>query len=352
MTTDADLLATGAFLQALGPDERAALAANGTEVQLRAGQRLFSEGEQGDALYIVRGGQVALTFSGDGRDICLETIGPGGVVGEIALFSPGPRTATATASTDLDALRIERAHLEQLLLAYPRVPLALLEVLGARLRATDQRVQHRDGTIPRWPALIAIVALGLLFLFLPERYTVGPRWTVLVIMLILLVPLIGSRRLGYHRMTHFLALGVPLLLTLAVASSALLLLIRLPSGGTDPLTLLREAGLIWMANIVTFALWYWELDGGGPTVRHPGRHASTDFAFPQQQQDDDGIVEGWSPGFFDYLFLAFNASTAFSPTDTLVLSRRMKGLMMAQAILSLIVVGVLIARAVNTLGSP
>ncbi len=351
MTADAEILAASPFLRALDAEERAALVAGGAELHLRAEQRLFAEGEQGDALYIVRQGQVAITLNSNGRDALLDTIGPGGIVGEIALLNPGPRTATATASTDLDVLRIERAQLFQLRLARPRAALALLDLLGGRLRATDRRLQQTGGTIPRWPALIAILVLGLLFFFLPERYTVGPRWTVLVAMLALLVPLIGSRRLGYHKVTHLLALGVPLLLTLAVASSAVLLLVQLPSGGTEPLTLLRQAGLIWVANIITFALWYWELDGGGPTVRRPGRHASTDFSFPQQQQDDDGVVEGWSPGFFDYLFLAFNTSTAFSPTDTLVLSRRMKGLMMAQAILSLIVIAVLAARAINTLGS-
>lgn len=101
-------------------------------------------------------------------------------------------------------------------------------------------------------------------------------------------------------------------------------------------------------NILAFAVWYWEIDGGGPARRHPGRHSSTDFAFPQQQ-DDDGLVEGWSPGFVDYLFLAFNTSIAFSPTDTLVLSRRAKLLMMAQALISLVVLAVLAARAINTL---
>ena len=78
---------------------------------------------------------------------------------------------------------------------------------------------------------------------------------------------------------------------------------RLCQGTIQALALLRDAVLIWAANILTFALWYWSLDAGGPAQRHPGRHASTDFAFSQQQQDDDGLVEGWSPGFLDYLGL-------------------------------------------------
>jgi len=167
----------------------------------------------------------------------------------------------------------------------------------------------------------------------------------------LLVPLWLTRVRGLHHITRILALILFGVMTVAVIASAILLVALLPQGGVTPLHLLRYAGLIWVANIVTFALWYWEIDGGGPAKRHPGRHASTDFAFPQQQQDDDGLVEGWSPTFLDYLFLAFNTSTAFSPTDTLVLSRQAKVLMMLQSAISLLVLAILAARAINTLGS-
>jgi uncharacterized membrane protein len=127
--------------------------------------------------------------------------------------------------------------------------------------------------------------------------------------------------------------------------------VQLTHGQAQGVNLLRDAAIIWVANVVTFALWYWTIDAGGPARRHPGRHASTDFAFPQQQLDDDGIVEGWSPGFLDYLFLAFNTSTALSPTDTLVFSRHAKVLMMLQATISLVVIAVIAARAVNILAN-
>jgi hypothetical protein len=350
MTADADLLAGSALLRTLSATQRAELIACGEVVRHHAGEVLFAEGKPGDALYLVRRGRVALTV-GARPQAALEPVGPGGIVGEAALLHPGPRDATATALDDMVAVRIRREQLRQLLLDEPPAALALLDHLAAQLHTADRDLRRVADTIPRWPALLAILALGGLFLLLPERYTVGPRWTVLLAMLVLLAPLIGSRRLGYHRLARVLAVGVPIVLTLAVMSSAALLLSQLPGGGTAPLTLLREAGLIWVANVITFALWYWEIDGGGPQIRQPGRHASTDFLFPQQQQDDDGVVEGWSPGFLDYLFVAFNTSTAFSPTDTLVLSRRMKGLMMTQSILSLVVIAVLAARAINTLGS-
>jgi uncharacterized membrane protein len=91
------------------------------------------------------------------------------------------------------------------------------------------------------------------------------------------------------------------------------------------------------------------VDGGGPVERHRDAYRCTDFVFPQFQQDDAAIRAAWHPEFVDYLFLAFSTSTAFSPTDTLILSRRVKLLMMAQSLISLVVVAVLIARAASGL---
>ncbi|HEY8598402.1 MAG TPA: hypothetical protein VIL85_08220 [Thermomicrobiales bacterium] len=216
------------------------------------------------------------------------------------------------------------------------------------LAAGETAIDNAVG-VARWPATVAIVLVGGSYFFLSSRFTVGPRWGILAIIATLLIPLWVLRLRGMHRWTHAVGLALNGILTLAVASSAALLLYRLGEKTEQALPLLRDAALVWGANIVVFALWYWNLDAGGPAQRHPGKHASQDFSFPQQQQDDDGIVEGWSPGFLDYLFLAFNTSTAFSPTDTLVLSRQMKVLMMAQALISLIVIAVLAARAINTI---
>lgn len=214
-----------------------------------------------------------------------------------------------------------------------------------------REVQEELAGVERWPATIAVLAVGAIFFFISSKYTVGPRWVVLAVTAVLLIPLWVTRARGLHVWTHGIALALNGVLTLAVASSAILLLYRLSTGETQAFALLRDAVLIWAVNIVVFALWYWNLDAGGPAKRYPGKHASTDFAFPQQQQDDDGNVEGWSPGFTDYLFLAFNTSTAFSPTDTLVLARRMKVLMMLQSAISLLIVAVLAARAINTIGN-
>jgi uncharacterized membrane protein len=116
--------------------------------------------------------------------------------------------------------------------------------------------------------------------------------------------------------------------------------------------MLASAAALWVSNVLVFALWYWRLDGGGPHGRdaRPG-HTAGAFLFPQMTTEgmDAALAEGqrWSPRFIDYLFIAFNTSTAFSPTDVPVLSRWAKALTMTQSLISLTIVVVLAARAVN-----
>ena len=140
------------------------------------------------------------------------------------------------------------------------------------------------------------------------------------------------------------------LVTVAVLVSEFLLISSSLSGQTLAPALVQDAGLLWIINVVTFAIWYWEIDDRGPAQRHREEHVSEDFLFPQINFDDKG-TRAWSPGFLDYLFLAFNTSAVFSPTDTAVLSRRAKVLMMVQALLSLLILAVLVSRAVNTLAA-
>jgi hypothetical protein len=142
--------------------------------------------------------------------------------------------------------------------------------------------------------------------------------------------------------------------TLSVAISLGLLISRLPAHKERPGQLLRSAGALWICNILVFACWYWRLDAGGPHQRSLHRsHTDGAFLFPQMLLDPDLRKEmgedQWNPGFVDYLFLAFNTSTAFSPTDVPVLSRWAKMLMMVQASISLATIALLAARAVNIL---
>ena len=204
-------------------------------------------------------------------------------------------------------------------------------------------------TEPRWPALVAMVAAACVYFALPEPLSVGPSWLLLAIILVLLVPLSVSYSRGHHNVARILTLTANGAITLAMIAS-LIFLIRGMTQHRDPATtLLRGASILWFTNILVFALWYWKLDAGGPLQRErSGGRLDSSFLFPQMlvQQDQD---TSWSPHFMDYLFLAFNTSTAFSPTDTAVLSRWAKMGMMLQSWISLTIVALLASRAVNIL---
>ena len=200
--------------------------------------------------------------------------------------------------------------------------------------------------IQRWPALLALLVIVIAYSQISENLAPLPRFAIpgIVIIGILLMGLAISR--GRHLLVRPIALVLIGAITIAEVISSLLLVSILPRIHIDPTGLLRDAALIWVINVVTFALWYWEIDGGGPLMRKMRPHEAKDFLFPQQAI---GESEKWRPRFLDYLFLAFNHSTAFSPTDTAVLSRRAKVLVMIQAALSLMAIAVLIAKAINTL---
>jgi uncharacterized membrane protein len=208
---------------------------------------------------------------------------------------------------------------------------------------------------PRWPALVALLGAGALYAALPSSLIVGgPRWLLLASVLVLLIP----AEITHHRGDHFLnqTLGYIIngVVTLAMIASLALLIDALPEHKVNPRELLRSAAALWLTNIIIFASWYWRLDAGGPheRARTPG-HTDGAFLFPQMTMDPAAKIAAgeheWEPNFIDYLFLAFNTSTALSPTDVPVLSRWAKLLMMTQALISLVVIVLLAARAVNIL---
>ena len=206
---------------------------------------------------------------------------------------------------------------------------------------------------PAWPAALAVLAVGGLYLALPEPLTFGPSWLLLVAVLVLLVPLVIARLRGSFELNQRLGYLLLAVVTAAMLWSLNLLVRSLPKHTLPPLALLRSAAFLWITNILVFASWYWRLDAGGPNARHlRGSHAKGDFLFPQMtlaSSTQSPIDPAWSPGFVDYLFLAFNTSTAFSPTDSPVLSRWAKVLMMIQSSISLATLALLAARAVNIL---
>lgn len=207
---------------------------------------------------------------------------------------------------------------------------------------------------PRWPAAVALLAIGGLYYALPSTLTYGPDWLVLVLVAALTAPAMITHRLGNAWMSQFFGYATSVVVTLATIASLALLIERLPSHKESPAQLLRAAAALWLCNLLVFACWYWRLDAGGPHMRDLKRcHTDGAFLFPQMTLDEELRremgEERWRPGFVDYLFLAFNTSTAFSPTDVPVLSRWAKVLMMLQSTISLATIALLAARAVNIL---
>jgi len=204
----------------------------------------------------------------------------------------------------------------------------------------------------RWPAVAALFASAGLYYALPERLTAGPRWELFPIIGVLLIPATLAKRAGRTKLNSTLGLILSGVITLAMISSLGVLIAGLPQKRESPRELLQAALALWLSNVLVFASWYWRLDAGGLHLREKRTsHTEGDFLFPQMvlPQSMSGMVQGWKPGFVDYLFLAFNTSTAFSPTDVPVLSRWAKVLMMTQSVISLGTVVILAARAVNIL---
>ena len=217
------------------------------------------------------------------------------------------------------------------------------------------RALHPPDEEPRWPAAIALLALGGLFSALPSPLLVGGhRWSLLAVVSLLLVPTIIAHHKGNHFLNELLGMILNSVVTIALVWSLIMLINVLPEHAIAPKDLLRSAAALWIGNILVFASWYWRLDAGGPHSRAltPG-HNDGAFLFPQMTMSPelkaDAGEEDWSPNFIDYLFLAFSTSTAFSPTDTPPLSRWAKLLMMTQAMISLLVIALLAGRAVNIL---
>jgi hypothetical protein len=207
---------------------------------------------------------------------------------------------------------------------------------------------------PRWPAVLAALAVGGMFYAMPEPLTVGPGWLMLVIVCVLMIPTTVFYRVGRADLNQIFAYSLLSVITLGVISSLILLIMRLPTHKESPVELLRAAAALWVSNLLVFASWYWRLDGGGPNARDKaGVHKDGAFLFPQMMMDQElrrqMREDKWSPGFIDYLFLAFNTSTAFSPTDVPVLSRWAKVMMIVQSSISLATIALLAARAVNIL---
>jgi len=205
----------------------------------------------------------------------------------------------------------------------------------------------------RWPSILAVIAVIVVQLLLPDRLILHPRWLLPGIEIALVVALVVAnpvRLTRDHPALRYAGLALVAAMTVANAGSAALLITRLLDGtaGHDATSLIRNGAAIYATNIVAFGLWYWELDRGGPMRRAGGDRQHTDFLFAQMTQPDVAPPD-WEPTFLDYLFVSYTNATAFSPTDTLPLSRWAKMLMLGQSAIALATIALVVARAVNIL---
>jgi hypothetical protein len=227
----------------------------------------------------------------------------------------------------------------------------------------DTREEAARGRVPawrrrtagehRWPAALAILAAAVLQLVLPDPLLGAPRYLLPAIEVALLVVLAAVNPFRIDRTSRVqrvLSLAVLTAIALSNGWSEVLLVQRILGGHSGPAgTLLAAGAAIWLTNVLTFGLAYWEFDRGGPAVRASGERAFPDFLFAQMQSPELAPPD-WEPGVADYLYLSFTNATAFSPTDVLPLSRWAKLLMMVQSAVALAVVVLVVARAVNVLG--
>ena len=220
----------------------------------------------------------------------------------------------------------------------------------------DKAPAWRRHTDPehRWPAALAIAGLIALQWMLPERLTFGPRWTLPAVQALFVVVLVAANPGRLKRDTpalRMVALGLITIASLGTAWSVAMLIRDIVTGydtGNAGQLLATGAG-IYLMNVLTFAVWFWELDRGGPVERAHGTDPYPDFLFPPMTSPEM-VHKDWEPRFADYLYVSFTNATAFSPTDTLPMTRGAKFGMALESGIALCTAALVIAKAVNALG--
>jgi hypothetical protein len=229
------------------------------------------------------------------------------------------------------------------------------------VRTVDKDVHVADEDVlatvtrydPYWGGQLVIGVAILLDLALADKVTLGPNWLLPGVEALALVAL--TMAAPHPRMRDTLLrrrLALTLIAVVTVTNSYALVLLchyLLTGGKADGEALIGSGIVLWVTNVLLFGVWYWQLDGGGPTARHRKRKPHPDFLFVQMTEREFA-PRGWHPTLIDYLYTSFTNATAFSPTDTMPLTPMAKALMAAQAATALVTVGLVVARAVNILG--
>jgi uncharacterized membrane protein len=210
-----------------------------------------------------------------------------------------------------------------------------------------------------WVALCSFAALTLLAVVSRHEgweLIELPWWIWLVLAvpgLVLCVDLwLGERGVGVAgRRAPALALLTVIVVGNLVGLSLLIAaLITTSSADIGGGQLLLTAAVIWLANVIAFGIWFWDVDDGGPFERANHERAHPDFQFPQDENPQLARA-GWHPRVWDYLYVSLMSASAFSPTDTMPLTIRAKVLMGIESTVSLVIIVLVTARAVNVLGS-
>jgi uncharacterized membrane protein len=205
---------------------------------------------------------------------------------------------------------------------------------------------------PFWPAQLTILTAIGIQLSLPGRLTVGPSWLIPALEALLLAGMFFATPRQLER-EHTGRRRAALTLTALVSGANVYSLVALTHfllrhSTPNPRELIVSGVLIWLTNVLIFALWYWEIDRGGAGKRAAGNDRAPDFLFPQMSDDTIEPLD-WRPKFIDYLYVSLTNATAFSPTDTMPLTGMAKSVMGIQSLVSIVTLGLVISRAVNIL---
>lgn len=218
----------------------------------------------------------------------------------------------------------------------------------------------------RWPPALGLAAIVVIHFLLPDRVSGTMRWIIVGVSVLAIVPLLALNPFRMTRDTRWsrpiaITLGVVIVAANQVTMTSMIVTLVQP-GGINSIELLTTALGVWVTNVLAFAMLYWELDRGGPTARHMRARDELplmDLRFPADEELNSGRSEAkrahvpidWTPRYTDYLYTSLSNAMAYSATDAMPLSRRFKGLFALQALGCFLLLALVIARAVNILGS-
>jgi hypothetical protein len=303
------------------------------------------------------------------RDVSGEAPGHAGPAADTSISEDVPSTTApeADSAEDVDQLDLGSAAAASLrrtvagAAGVARGSAAGVARGSAAATRSGAALAQRATRVTYWPAQLCVLAAILLQIRLQAKLILGPRWLLPSLEGALLIAMAATTPRGRveddHPARRRVAIALIALVNAANAVSLYLLaheLLHKHIRSGQGYALILSGVAIWLTNVLIFGLWYWQLDRGGPAnrARHPDPttpEGHPDFVFPEMDGGKPYTPQFWMPEFLDYLALALNTATAFSPTDTMPNSRPAKVLMSTQALISLITLGLIISRAVGIL---